>query len=137
MSAYRCTHCQAIVAEHQSHNCARESAEGQIDRLAAFIMENIEGEPSANEGAVDCAIRIMRATFEPEKSAAKGPVSIEQFTCATSPLAAERALRIIENGTRMGEALPDAEAIDGITRLCDEAGPAFARMSVNGEGIPF
>jgi hypothetical protein len=31
----------------------------QIDRLARFIMENVEGEPSQNEGAGDTAIRIL------------------------------------------------------------------------------
>jgi len=30
------------------------------DRLAKYIMENVPGEPSESEGAVDCAIRIMR-----------------------------------------------------------------------------
>jgi len=32
----------------------------QINKLAKFIMEKVEGEPSENEGAVDCAIRIIR-----------------------------------------------------------------------------
>lgn len=32
----------------------------QIDRLANFIMHTIPGEPSKNEGAVDCAIRLLR-----------------------------------------------------------------------------
>ncbi len=31
----------------------------QIDRLAQFIMRNIPGEPSQDEGAVDCAIRLL------------------------------------------------------------------------------
>lgn len=33
--------------------------ERQIDRLANFIMHEIEGEPSESQGAVDTAIRIM------------------------------------------------------------------------------
>lgn len=33
----------------------------QIDKLANFIMLEIEGEPSQSEGAVDTAIRIMRS----------------------------------------------------------------------------
>lgn len=37
-----------------------EALESQIDRLAKFIMAEIPGEPSRDEGAVDCAIRIMR-----------------------------------------------------------------------------
>lgn len=32
----------------------------QIDELANFIMAKIDGEPSRNEGAVECAIRIMK-----------------------------------------------------------------------------
>jgi hypothetical protein len=34
----------------------------QIDRLAQFIMDEVPGEPSAGLGAVDTAIRIMRAS---------------------------------------------------------------------------
>lgn len=37
-----------------------ESSEAQIDRLAAFIMNEVPGEPSQSEGAVDTAIRWMR-----------------------------------------------------------------------------
>jgi len=35
----------------------------QIDRLAQFIMDEIPGEPSENEGAIDCAIRVMTQSF--------------------------------------------------------------------------
>lgn len=35
-------------------------AEAQIEKLANFIMAEIDGEPSEDEGAVDCAIRIMK-----------------------------------------------------------------------------
>lgn len=38
-----------------------EPSEQQIKRLADFIMENIPGEPSRSEGAVDTAIRLLRA----------------------------------------------------------------------------
>ena len=39
----------------------------QIGRLAQFIMDEVPGEPSRSEGAVDCAIRWMRARLaEPE-----------------------------------------------------------------------
>jgi len=46
-----------------------ETLQSQIDRLARFIMEEVPGEPSQSEGAVDTAIRIMRtalSTEEPE-----------------------------------------------------------------------
>jgi hypothetical protein len=32
----------------------------QIDKLANFIMENIPGEPSRNEGAIDTVIRLLK-----------------------------------------------------------------------------
>lgn len=35
--------------------------ERQIDKLANFIIEDVDGEPSQNEGAIDCAIRIITA----------------------------------------------------------------------------
>ena len=38
----------------------KESLRKQIDRLAFFILSSVPGEPSRSEGAVDCAIRIMR-----------------------------------------------------------------------------
>jgi hypothetical protein len=36
------------------------TADVQIARLARFIMEEVPGEPSQSEGAVECAIRIIR-----------------------------------------------------------------------------
>jgi hypothetical protein len=36
-----------------------ESPSSQIDRLAAFILEKVPGEPSQSQGAVDTAIRVM------------------------------------------------------------------------------
>jgi len=36
-----------------------ESPTKQINRLAKFIMDTCEGYPNANEGAIDCAIRII------------------------------------------------------------------------------
>lgn len=39
-----------------------ESLQTQVDRLANFIMAEIDGEPSRNEGAVDTAIRLLRRT---------------------------------------------------------------------------
>jgi hypothetical protein len=34
----------------------------QISKLADYIMENVPGEPSQSEGAVDTAIRIMQTS---------------------------------------------------------------------------
>jgi hypothetical protein len=36
-----------------------ESLESQVDRLARYIVENVPGEPSESEGAIDCVIRII------------------------------------------------------------------------------
>ena len=36
-----------------------EPLDGQIARLAGWIVENVPGEPSRSEGAVDCAIRLL------------------------------------------------------------------------------
>ena len=50
----------------------------QINELANFIMAEIEDEPSQDEGAVECAIRIMR---EQKDRIAKLEVSL----CDTKP----------------------------------------------------
>ena len=39
------------------------SAEEQIDALAEVIMYEIPGEPSRGEGAIACAIRLLRAAY--------------------------------------------------------------------------
>jgi len=36
------------------------TAEEQVERLAKFIMDEVPGEPSRSEGAVDTAIRIIK-----------------------------------------------------------------------------
>lgn len=63
-----------------------ESAEDQIKRLADFIMENVPGEPSESEGAVDTAIRLLaRYTSQPEPLRALGdlaPEESERFAAA-------------------------------------------------------
>jgi len=38
----------------------KETADEQIDRLARFIMEEVPGEPSQDQSAVDTAIRLIR-----------------------------------------------------------------------------
>lgn len=42
-----------------------ETAAQQIDRLAQFIVDEIPGEPSRDEGAVDTAIRLLARVKEP------------------------------------------------------------------------
>jgi len=36
----------------------------QIEKLAEFIMSEVDGEPSKSEGAGDCAIRIIKDLTE-------------------------------------------------------------------------
>ena len=38
----------------------QSDSKAQIDKLARFIMSEIDGEPSRSEGSVDCAIRLLR-----------------------------------------------------------------------------
>ena len=38
--------------------------ESQIEKLASFIMNEVDGEPSQDEGAGDCAIRIIKSYKE-------------------------------------------------------------------------
>jgi len=35
----------------------------QIDRLATFIMQEIDGEPMRNQGAIDTAIRLLKEAY--------------------------------------------------------------------------
>lgn len=46
-----------------------EQAQAQIDRLATFIMDVIDGEPSQSEGAVDTAIRLLDKHYGPPAGA--------------------------------------------------------------------
>ena len=43
---------------------AAESLESQVGRLADFISSEIPGEPSQSEGAIDTAIRLLRAGLD-------------------------------------------------------------------------
>ena len=47
-----------------------ESLPSQVNRLATFISEEIPGEPSKSEGAIDCAIRLLRKAYvrDPDNS---------------------------------------------------------------------
>jgi hypothetical protein len=54
------------VYAHAQEDKVKQQAE-QIDSLANFIMANVDGEPSQSEGAVECAIRIIKQQAEREK----------------------------------------------------------------------
>ncbi len=50
-----------IQAFGHAHDSYRQyGLEKQINELAQFIMDEIPGEPSESEGAVECSIRVMR-----------------------------------------------------------------------------
>ena len=53
-------------------DAARDELKEQIDRLAKFMVE-VPGEPSQNEGAVDCAIRIIETLIGTRSSGRTGP----------------------------------------------------------------
>lgn len=60
-----CPDAKVKMVEHGEHDwdMSHESTSKvgqQIDDLARFIMAEIPGEPSRDEGAVECAIRIMK-----------------------------------------------------------------------------
>lgn len=40
-----------------------ESLQSQVERLANVILLEIPGEPSQSEGAIDCAIRLLRKAY--------------------------------------------------------------------------
>jgi len=50
-----------LFAEHQK--LAHE-----IDRLATFIMQEIDGEPMQNQGAIDTAIRLLKEAYTQQEA---------------------------------------------------------------------
>ena len=67
MTDERLKELEAVVKQHlrpELLEACREirrlrEVDTQNDILAEFILENIEGEPSRSEGAVECAIRLL------------------------------------------------------------------------------
>ena len=57
-------HATVQALEDRITSLSRKAAhlDGEIGRLATFITENIPGEPSADEGAVDTAIRLITSS---------------------------------------------------------------------------
>ena len=47
---------------------AHQSLAHQIDKLALFIIENIGGEPSKSEGAIDTAIRLLKEAYTQQEA---------------------------------------------------------------------
>lgn len=68
---------------------AVESAEDQIKRLGIFIMENVPGEPSQSEGAVDTAIRVLQSLLTTMGAYAEDIFSLVRKSKAEAPTADE------------------------------------------------
>jgi len=85
--------------------------EAQIDKLANFIMAEVEGEPSESEGAVDTAIRVIRALTEERdrlEEDYKDMLAAEQM----------HLKKVVAENRRLREALrPFAEWIDHVKDL--------------------
>lgn len=58
------THRYKEIREEAETEREKIAAEEQLGKLAQFIMDEVEGEPSADESAVECAIRIIRGRAE-------------------------------------------------------------------------
>jgi hypothetical protein len=62
----------------------------------------------------------------------------EPPTCGTGHLIAERVLRIVENGVRLGDAVPSDDALTQLEHLADRAGVHFARTAITVQDeVPF
>jgi len=51
----------ALERERREKDARINNLENQINKLSAFIIENVPGEPSQSQGAVDTAIRLLSA----------------------------------------------------------------------------
>lgn len=85
------------------------------------------------------AISELQPTEKPE-TPSDGIPPHEPSTCGTACLASERALRVIEKATMLGESM-SADAIEAITNLAHEAGAACNRIALRrdafGDELPF
>ena len=66
----------------------------EIGRLAAFIMDEVPGEPSRSEGAVDVAIRLIQRLRELEGEILSARELLETCSCGLSDLLRVAANRI-------------------------------------------
>ncbi|MBA7633886.1 hypothetical protein ES703_41457 [subsurface metagenome] len=73
-----------------------ESAEEQIQRLATFIMLEVDGEPSQSEGAVDCAIRVIKQLIHARVDSANHLIG-KLLTLADAAIKDERQLKAFKD----------------------------------------
>jgi chromosome segregation ATPase len=82
---------EAGLPELEAQAARVEHLEGEINRLAEFIMTNVAGEPSQSQGACDTAIRVigeLRARVEElTEEAASWRRTLETTTCERDALA--------------------------------------------------
>jgi hypothetical protein len=82
---------RATAPDEDVDKDVNEPLEDQTERLANFIMEHVPGEPSANEGAIDTAIRLLRRHYPVQRA-------------STYPLTARRILTDAELDDLVAEA---------------------------------
>lgn len=107
-----------------------EQAESQVAALAEFIMAEVPGEPSQSEGAVDCAIRIMRnllhvrGTYEEYKKLSAEEARVYESRVAAL-VAALRESRLPKHG-ECRDVLTDCEACKARDALLRDLSSAAA-----------
>ncbi len=80
------------------------SADSQIDDLAKFIMAEADGEPSKDEGAVECAMRLIRESLPSGKQQTQSkicPVTKEQCDRAKVKVVCESAYGTCEHQDKL------------------------------------
>jgi len=111
--------------------------------VAVMVAERVDAAICLGDEQTKAFIKTMAALQTPVDKAetpSDGIPPHEPSSCGTAYLAAERALRIIEHATKLGEAM-SGDAIEQITNLAHEAGPAFNRAAMRrhafADEIPF
>lgn len=65
----------------------KDPLQAQVNRLATFIMTEVPGEPSENEGAIDTAIRVMGRLLKPAPTTTETPEAAEPATTSAAEAA--------------------------------------------------
>lgn len=88
----------SLEEERKGLLAANASLVEQSRKLADFILENVPGEPSQDEGAVDCAIRLLRSVYTARAAEVPAAVVAEYHATslpATLPVHSGSVLRIV------------------------------------------
>lgn len=98
-----------------------ESASHQIERLAEFILAKVPGEPSTNQGAIDCAIRVI-ATRDAEIARLRmvaSEIDANQNACLAACWEASQKTNLVRIGEEVSKV--PAALIEEIARLTKAA----------------